>query len=90
MRDGRIRELNRQQDSLDRMEWSARWQQRLVLTFIGFVLLFLCAAAVWAFWILALTIKSPHEDMAHDIVKLLIESGIAALIGFFAIKTFEK
>ena len=87
-RESRLRD--RQDRADDRMESSALWQQRLVLAFIGFVLVFLCFAAAWSFVVLISTDKSPRVEVAHDLVKLLIESGIAALIGFFAIKTFEK
>jgi hypothetical protein len=84
------RRLQRVEEQEDRREWVLRWQQNLVLLFLMFVLLTAIVASGWAMHIELWGGTEQQTERAHHIFEILMDAGIAALVGFFAIKRFEK
>ena len=82
----RQRELNRH----DRLENAAKWQQRFMLVFIAVVLASLVALGLGAGFVILLDDSGPHVDIAWHMLAILVDASIAATVGFFAVKTFER
>jgi len=88
--EARARETRREQDKKDRVEWITHSQQKLMFMFLVFVIALICISSSWAMYIFMSYGNSHQVELAKDIFKVLMESGIAAAVGFFAIKAFEK
>jgi hypothetical protein len=86
----RHRQLLRNEEHEDRLEWVLRWQQSLILVFLAFCLVAAAVAGGWALHIELWGGDAEQTERAHHIFEILMDAGIAALVGFFAIKRFEK
>lgn len=88
--DENYRESKRKQDRRDRLEKSLSWQQKIVMFFLLYVVVMLMLMGIVASFILFVGGDERQMELSKDVIKLIVESGIAALIGFCAIKIFEK
>lgn len=77
-------------DREDRLDWVHRWQQRLILAFLIYCFVVAGISAGWAIYVVLWGGAHEQTERAFHIFKILMDAGIAALVGFFAIKRFEK
>jgi hypothetical protein len=82
--------IRREIKAEDRLEWLKRMQQILVLVFMGVTLSIWTVLATWAAIELMFFNNGHLTDLSEKVLGMLLESGLAAIVAFFAIKRFEK